>query len=94
MAWPTICLSWTGKPLLSGSSRRNWQASTQSYRRRSAAPFSHRADMTVFEAAPLASVAPRDPAERFGHPKGLFYLAFSEAWERFSAIEAIAALPL
>ena len=23
-------------------------------------------------------------ASYFGHPKGLFYLAFTEAWERFS----------
>ena len=23
-------------------------------------------------------------AERFGHPRGLYYLAFTEAWERFT----------
>ena len=40
--------------------------------------------MTVFEAAPLVNVARPAASERFGHPKGLFYLAFSEAWERFS----------
>lgn len=36
--------------------------------------------MSVIEAAPLATVARRATAERFGHPKGLFYLAFFGNW--------------
>lgn len=41
-------------------------------------------------AVPLGSLPPVSPAARdpdrafFGHPKGLAYLAFTEAWERFS----------
>ena len=31
-----------------------------------------------------ATMAPVDGHSFFGHPKGLFYLAFTEAWERFS----------
>jgi POT family proton-dependent oligopeptide transporter len=30
------------------------------------------------------TATPRDGATFLGHPKGLFYLAFTEAWERFS----------
>ena len=40
--------------------------------------------MTTAEATPTLTIA--DHADRgfFGHPKGLGYLAFTEAWERFS----------
>lgn len=36
--------------------------------------------------APIPSAGAREPAEHsfLGHPKGLAYLAFTEAWERFS----------
>ncbi|HET9426744.1 MAG TPA: peptide MFS transporter [Allosphingosinicella sp.] len=41
--------------------------------------------MTVAEATPeLDIVADRDDRAFLGHPKGLGYLAFTEAWERFS----------
>lgn len=41
--------------------------------------------MTVAEATPeLEAVADRDDRAFLGHPKGLGYLAFTEAWERFS----------
>ena len=30
------------------------------------------------------TLAPDSSESFFGHPKGLFYLAFTEAWERFS----------
>ncbi|PWG02983.1 peptide MFS transporter [Sphingosinicella humi] len=41
--------------------------------------------MTVAEATPeLDAVADRDDRAFLGHPKGLGYLAFTEAWERFS----------
>src|ERR1041385_1375670 len=31
-----------------------------------------------------ATLTPAGDATFFGHPKGLFYLAFTEGWERFS----------
>jgi len=31
-----------------------------------------------------AAVRRADDAAFMGHPRGLFYLAFTEAWERFS----------
>ena len=41
--------------------------------------------MTAAEATPeLDIVADRDDRAFLGHPKGLAYLAFTEAWERFS----------
>ncbi|HEX3430411.1 MAG TPA: hypothetical protein VHT03_05950 [Rhizomicrobium sp.] len=40
--------------------------------------------MAVREAASVASVTRRADAERFAHPKGLYYMAFAEGWERFS----------
>ena len=41
--------------------------------------------MTVAEATPeLDIVADRSDRAFLGHPKGLGYLAFTEAWERFS----------
>lgn len=39
--------------------------------------------MTALEIAPSAGLQ-CVAAERFGHPKGLFYPAFAEGWERFS----------
>lgn len=33
------------------------------------------------------ALAPDSNESFFGHPKGLFYLAFTEAWERFSYVE-------
>lgn len=38
--------------------------------------------------------APRGDNEIFGHPRGLFYLAFTEAWERFSYYGMMALLSL
>ena len=40
--------------------------------------------MTTVVGAASANVARPAASERFGHPKGLFYLAFAEGWERFS----------
>ena len=39
--------------------------------------------MTAAQAAALQGTE-RPGADFFGHPKGLAYLAFTEAWERFS----------
>jgi POT family proton-dependent oligopeptide transporter len=41
----------------------------------------------------VAAAAPADPGP-FGHPRGLFYLAFTEAWERFSYYGMTALLTL
>src|SRR3954451_1657622 len=41
----------------------------------------------------MAAAVPAD-AGPFGHPKGLFYLAFTEAWERFSYYGMTALLAL
>jgi hypothetical protein len=40
--------------------------------------------MTVAEAMPELDVVDRSDRAFLGHPKGLGYLAFTEAWERFS----------
>jgi POT family proton-dependent oligopeptide transporter len=40
--------------------------------------------MTVAEATPDFEVDPRHDKAFLGHPRGLGYLAFTEAWERFS----------
>ena len=40
--------------------------------------------MTVAEIAPDLEPAPPHDRAFLGHPKGLGYLAFTEAWERFS----------
>ena len=40
-------------------------------------------DVTVESVTAWKSAVPRGP-ELFGHPRGLYYLAFTEAWERFS----------
>src|SRR5258705_9848021 len=39
-------------------------------------------------------LAPSDERGFLGHPKGLFYLAFTEAWERFSYYGMTALLSL
>lgn len=48
--------------------------------------------MTTAEATP--DDLPREPRDFFGHPPGLWYLAFTEAWERFSyyGMQALLAL--
>jgi POT family proton-dependent oligopeptide transporter len=40
--------------------------------------------MTTAEATPELDLEPRGDRAFLGHPKGLAYLAFTEAWERFS----------
>ena len=40
--------------------------------------------MTVAEATPVLDAVDRSDRAFLGHPKGLGYLAFTEAWERFS----------
>lgn len=40
--------------------------------------------MTAAEATPEVGIDPRSDRAFLGHPKGLGYLAFTEAWERFS----------
>jgi len=40
--------------------------------------------MTTAEATPTLDIADHADRAFFGHPKGLGYLAFTEAWERFS----------
>jgi POT family proton-dependent oligopeptide transporter len=40
--------------------------------------------MTAAEATPELDIADRSDRAFLGHPKGLAYLAFTEAWERFS----------
>jgi POT family proton-dependent oligopeptide transporter len=40
--------------------------------------------MTAAEATPALDIADRSDRAFLGHPKGLAYLAFTEAWERFS----------
>src|SRR6187399_2317016 len=40
--------------------------------------------MSANEPIPPAMEAPLDDRAFLGHPKGLGYLAFTEAWERFS----------
>src|SRR5690349_23914329 len=40
--------------------------------------------MSVAEATPDYEVGTHDDRAFLGHPKGLGYLAFTEAWERFS----------
>ncbi len=50
-------------------------------------PASLRPD-AVSESVPVAESA------HFGHPKGLFFLAFAEAWERFSYYGMTALLAL
>src|SRR6476661_2767569 len=41
----------------------------------------------------MAAAAPAETGP-FGHPRGLFYLAFTEAWERFSYYGMTALLAL
>ncbi len=41
-----------------------------------------------------AAVTPADDVAFMGHPRGLFYLAFTEAWERFSYYGMTALLAL
>ena len=40
--------------------------------------------MTVTKAAPELNLYDPEDSRFLGHPKGLAYLAFTEAWERFS----------
>jgi POT family proton-dependent oligopeptide transporter len=40
--------------------------------------------MTIAEATPSLTIVDHSDRAFFGHPKGLGYLAFTEAWERFS----------
>ena len=40
--------------------------------------------MTTPEATPDFEIDAREDRAFLGHPKGLGYLAFTEAWERFS----------
>jgi POT family proton-dependent oligopeptide transporter len=40
--------------------------------------------MTVADATPDYEVGTKDERDLFGHPKGLWYLGFTEACERFS----------
>ncbi len=49
--------------------------------------------MTTVEATPV-DPAPHHAKDFFGHPPGLWYLAFTEAWERFSyyGMQALLAL--
>lgn len=40
------------------------------------------------------AASPCDDRSNFGHPKGLFFLVFTEAWERFSFYGMTALLTL
>jgi POT family proton-dependent oligopeptide transporter len=50
--------------------------------------------MTAVEATPELAIADRSDRSFLGHPKGLGYLAFAEAWERFSYYGMLALLVL